>query len=675
MAILTPAQLQASNASTYTTNGANLITGANAKNFNIDFISSSITVSQTGSMNVLSASFAGTASVLLGSVVSASYAVTSSNALTASFFSGSISNAISSSYAGTASVLLGSIVSASYSLSGSYAQTASFVTTAQTASFVTTAQTASYVLNAVSSSIAVTSSFAISSSFAQTASYAEIATYTSEWILGANANSDYTFTGPGFTASANDPTIYLVRGQQYKFTNTMGAHPFRIQITVNGSTGTQYNNGVTNNDVSNGTLLFNVPMDVPEVLYYQCTSHAAMGGPIYLLDQNPATASFAISASLAQTASFALNAGTSIDTGSFATTGSNTFIGNQIITGSLLVSGSAATDITVVGRMVISGQSTGASTPTLTITGSDRAFTLIGRNLNNINTTLVNSVSNASGQIYANTGSVAGQYIGVYDDPGFNTDVEVAILVDQNGSSFNDFDNATAFDYVPFMTLTPNLGNNPTPQMKRGLGITGSLDVSGNFKLGGGMSNLNVTNIAISGSIFSPSISCSLDISNLNAYQFAFNQNYLGDSLTGAQFTAETNKDSSYSELKFNARYSASNDANITVRNVPSGSDSIATINTVKTSILGSLNVAGNLLLASGSNKTTGIVTLNGGSPGAVTVSNTLVASTSMIFLTKQTNATTGSVAISAKSGGSFTITSTSNGDADQVAYMIVNPG
>jgi hypothetical protein len=58
MAILTPAQLQSSNASTYTTNGTNSITGAAARSFNVDFISSSITVSQTGSMSVLSASFA-----------------------------------------------------------------------------------------------------------------------------------------------------------------------------------------------------------------------------------------------------------------------------------------------------------------------------------------------------------------------------------------------------------------------------------------------------------------------------------------------------------------------------------------------------------------------------------------------------------------------------------------
>ena len=56
MAILTPSQLQASNNATYTTNGVGSITGATANSFNVDFISSSITVSQTGSMSVASAS-------------------------------------------------------------------------------------------------------------------------------------------------------------------------------------------------------------------------------------------------------------------------------------------------------------------------------------------------------------------------------------------------------------------------------------------------------------------------------------------------------------------------------------------------------------------------------------------------------------------------------------------
>ena len=96
---------------------------------------------------------------------------------------------------------------------------------------------------------------------------------------------DYTFTGP---ATGSSIYSYLVRGQQYKFTNNSGGHPFRIQSTPNGSVKrTQYNNGVTNQDVNNGTtLFFDVPMNAPETLYYQCTSHGSMGGPIYIVDSN-----------------------------------------------------------------------------------------------------------------------------------------------------------------------------------------------------------------------------------------------------------------------------------------------------------------------------------------------------------------------------------------------------
>ena len=119
---------------------------------------------------------------------------------------------------------------------------------------------------------------------ASSATTATIATYTSEWTLGANGSADYTFTGPGFTGAESDPTLYLIRGQQYKFTNTMGAHPFRIQSTVNGSTGTQYNDGITNNDVSNGTLTWDVQFDAPNIIYYQCTAHSGMGGKIYILN-------------------------------------------------------------------------------------------------------------------------------------------------------------------------------------------------------------------------------------------------------------------------------------------------------------------------------------------------------------------------------------------------------
>ena len=101
------------------------------------------------------------------------------------------------------------------------------------------------------------------------------------WQLTANGSTDYIFTGPGLDG-VNDPTIYLMRGQTYKFVNEMNAHPFRIQQVG----GASYSSGITNNDVSNGTLTFEVPMDAPATLEYVCTSHAAMTGTIHILTED-----------------------------------------------------------------------------------------------------------------------------------------------------------------------------------------------------------------------------------------------------------------------------------------------------------------------------------------------------------------------------------------------------
>ena len=105
------------------------------------------------------------------------------------------------------------------------------------------------------------------------------------YTLGADGSNHYTFTGEGLTGAVNDPTLYLTRGKTYRFVNgnSAGAHPFRIQTTVNGSAGTEYNTGVTNNGGAGGsTIIFEVPHAAPDVLYYQCTSHGAMGGILYI---------------------------------------------------------------------------------------------------------------------------------------------------------------------------------------------------------------------------------------------------------------------------------------------------------------------------------------------------------------------------------------------------------
>ncbi len=99
------------------------------------------------------------------------------------------------------------------------------------------------------------------------------------WEINANGSSDYTFAGPGFPTTANDPTIYVNRGFTYAFDNSVqgGAHPFRIQSTQ-GLTGTPYTTGQSGAGTT--VLYWTVPMDAPNTLYYQCTLHAAMQGTI-----------------------------------------------------------------------------------------------------------------------------------------------------------------------------------------------------------------------------------------------------------------------------------------------------------------------------------------------------------------------------------------------------------
>mgnify|MGYP001400945990 CR=1 FL=1 len=102
--------------------------------------------------------------------------------------------------------------------------------------------------------------------------------------ITASGTDHYVFADTGnvwFPSSENDPTLYLRRGEQYKFNNTSGGHPIRIQST-SGASGTAYNVGVTNN-AGSGAVIFKVSMSAPATLYYQCTSHANMNGTINIV--------------------------------------------------------------------------------------------------------------------------------------------------------------------------------------------------------------------------------------------------------------------------------------------------------------------------------------------------------------------------------------------------------
>jgi uncharacterized coiled-coil protein SlyX len=162
------------------------------------------------------------------------------------------------------------------------------------------------------------------------------------------------------------------------------------------------------------------------------------------------------------------------------------------------------------------------------------------------------------------TGTSAGtRKTGFLIDSGSNTFVEGSLNV--SGSLLLNGSTISAINTGSFATT----GSNSFVGTQR---ITGSLIVSGSgaevrFPSFDATAGRVKETLAFTGSRFASNLSMSIEMENLNTYQFGFNQNALGDSNTGAQFTAETNKDSGFTQLVLNARYSGSNNAEFRIRN------------------------------------------------------------------------------------------------------------
>ena len=100
-----------------------------------------------------------------------------------------------------------------------------------------------------------------------------------ELLSTSASGAGWRITGNGIVNTVNNPDLYLIRGQKYRFINNSGGtHPFRIQS----DSSTAYATGVTNNNASSGNIDFVPQNDAPARLYYNCTNHGGMLGNIYL---------------------------------------------------------------------------------------------------------------------------------------------------------------------------------------------------------------------------------------------------------------------------------------------------------------------------------------------------------------------------------------------------------
>jgi hypothetical protein len=98
------------------------------------------------------------------------------------------------------------------------------------------------------------------------------------FTVTAASTSNYTIDGDA------DPTLTLIRGSTYQFVVNTPGHPFYIKTARIAGTGSRFDDGVTGQGTTSGTLTFVVPLNAPNPLHYQCSNHSAMGGTLTITD-------------------------------------------------------------------------------------------------------------------------------------------------------------------------------------------------------------------------------------------------------------------------------------------------------------------------------------------------------------------------------------------------------
>lgn len=103
------------------------------------------------------------------------------------------------------------------------------------------------------------------------------------YTVDALTNKAYTIEATGLPKAEN-PILILKRGEIYKFIIKTYDHPFYIKTEQVSGKEKAYDKGVTNNGAKDDVLLFEVPGDAPDLLYYVCKFHKMMSGELQIVD-------------------------------------------------------------------------------------------------------------------------------------------------------------------------------------------------------------------------------------------------------------------------------------------------------------------------------------------------------------------------------------------------------
>ena len=87
-----------------------------------------------------------------------------------------------------------------------------------------------------------------------------------------------------FDGTMSNPTLTLCRGTMYTFSINASGHPFYIKTAQVTGTGSTWDTGVTNNGAEVGSIVFVVPANAPDTLFYQCSIHSVMTGTLHIVN-------------------------------------------------------------------------------------------------------------------------------------------------------------------------------------------------------------------------------------------------------------------------------------------------------------------------------------------------------------------------------------------------------
>ena len=104
----------------------------------------------------------------------------------------------------------------------------------------------------------------------QSEDYFEISAQDGQYIIDGDAN----------------PILVIARGRSYDFEVDAEGHPFLIKTSQTTGREDMYEDGIRNNGVEQGTLVFEVPLNAPDLLYYNCEFHDTMSGEIEIVDED-----------------------------------------------------------------------------------------------------------------------------------------------------------------------------------------------------------------------------------------------------------------------------------------------------------------------------------------------------------------------------------------------------